>query len=332
MQLRLLGRTGLKVSPLCLGAMNFGARTPTTDALNIINRAVDNGINFINTADMNYSGMSESIVGSAIKTRGLRDQVILSTEISGPDMGVPHEPNLTRRYIVQACEKSLRRLDTDYIDLYNIPRPNPNIPIEEPLRALSDLISEGKIRYIGSSTFPAWMVLESLFVSEKLNLYHVMTEQPPYNLLDRRIENELIPLALKYDMALIPWAPLAQGVLAGRYTDLNNLPKDSRAVEIGKIYRERVNQKGIEIGKKVSELAKHSGRTPAQFSYLWVRDQPGVTAPIVGVRTMEQLDELLPALNLELTTEERRACDEITPPGTAVANFFNTAPWMKMKV
>ncbi len=332
MKYRNLGRTGVKVSPLCLGAMNFGNPTNEQDAIQIIETALDAGINFINTADVDYSGRSERIVGKALSSSSVRDKVILSVEISGSDMGVPHEPNLSRHYIIAACEKALKRLQTDYIDLYNIPRPNPNIPIDEPLGVLTDLVRSGKVRYVGCSTFPAWMVMEALCVSQQMNLVRLVTEQPPYNLLDRRIENELVPLAFKYQLGLITWAPLAQGVLAGRYDDSNNFPPDSRAARIGGIYHERVTSQGIVLAKALAGLAYNSGKTPAQFAYAWVKDQPGITSPIVGVRTLEHLNEFIPAMSMSLTDEERKACDELNPPGSVVTNFFNTATWMKMKV
>lgn len=332
MEYRNLGRTGVKVSPFCLGAMNFGNPTSESEAIRIIHAALDVGINFINTADVDYSGKSEQIVGTAIAKSSVRDKVVLSVEISGADMGVPLEPSLSRRYILQACDRALKRLQTDYIDLYNVPRPNLRIPIDETLGALTDLVQAGKVHYIGCSTFPAWMVMEALFVSQQMKLARFVTEQPPYNLLDRRIENELVPLALKYQLGLIPWAPLAQGVLAGRYSTLGNFPPDSRAARVGGIYHQRVTAKGIEFAKRFAELARKSDKTAAQLAYAWVKDQPAVTAPIVGVRTLQHLNELIPAVSMSLSDEERRACDELNPPGSVVTSFFNTAPWMKTRI
>jgi aryl-alcohol dehydrogenase-like predicted oxidoreductase len=205
--------------------------------------------------------------------------------------------------------------------------------VDETLGALTDLVHAGKVRYIGCSTHPAWMVMEALAVSEREHLARYVSEQPPYNLLDRRIENELVPLALRYNLALIPWAPLAQGLLAGRYPTDQPLPSDSRAVrQAGGFYDERMTPRGIAVGQQFTNLAKKYGRTPVQFAYLWCKSQPGITAPIVGPRTMQQLEDLLPALEMSLTSEERTACDKINPPGGVLVNFHNTSGWMKTPV
>ena len=201
------------------------------------------------------------------------------------------------------------------------------------LGTLTDLVRAGKVRYIGCSTHPAWLVMEALSISERLGLARYVSEQPPYNLLDRRIENELVPLALRYNLALMPWAPLAQGVLAGRYTSRESADAASRlGRKPGSVYDERVTEKGIAAGLTFSELARQSGKTPGQMALLWCKDQPAVTSPIVGPRTLDQLDELLPVLEMTLTEEERSACDAINPPGGVITNFFNSAPWMKTPV
>ena len=203
---------------------------------------------------------------------------------------------------------------------------------DETLGALTDLVRAGKVRYIGCSTHPAWMVMEALAVSERLGLARYVSEQPPYNLLDRRIENELIPLALRYNLAILPWAPLAQGVLAGRYPAGAPLPADSRAArEAGTYYADRVTARGIEAGARIQALARESGRTPGQLALLWCKDQPGVTAPVVGPRTLAHLEDLLPVLEMTLTEAERQACDAINGPGNALVNFHNTAGWMKAR-
>jgi aryl-alcohol dehydrogenase-like predicted oxidoreductase len=245
----------------------------------------------------------------------------------------PNDQGSSRLHIIRACEDSLRRLDTDYIDLYQIHRASADIPVDETLGVLTDLVRSGKVRYIGCSTHPAWMVMEALAVSERYGFARYVSEQPPYNLLDRRIENELVPLAIRYNLALLPWAPLAQGVLAGRYTATGNYPADSRAArQPGSIYAERVTPAGVAAGEQFSALAARYGRTPAQLALLWCRDQPGVTAPVMGPRTLEQLQELLPVLEMRLREEERAACDALNPPGSVIANFHNTAPWMKLRV
>jgi len=233
---------------------------------------------------------------------------------------------------MKACEDSLRRLGTDYIDLYQVHRPVPEVAPDETLGALTDLVRAGKVRYIGCSTHPAWMVMEALAVSERHHLARYVSEQPPYNLLDRRIENELIPLALRYNLAILPWAPLAQGVLAGRYPAGLELPADSRAArQPDSIYAQRVTPRGVEAGARFAALARESGRTPGQLALLWCKDQTGVTAPIVGPRTVAQLQDILPVLDMTLTAEERDACDAINGPGSAIVNFHNTAAWMKAR-
>jgi 1-deoxyxylulose-5-phosphate synthase len=224
MTYRLLGRTGVRVSPLCLGTLNFGGPTPDAAALCIVDAALDAGINFIDTANVYHGGRSEDVVGKALA--GRRDRVVLATKVHGPTGDGPNDQGNSRAHILRACDDSLRRLKTDYIDLYQIHRPSPEIPIEETLGALTDLVKAGKVRYIGCSTHPAWMVMEALAASERRGLARYVSEQPPYNLLDRRIENELLPMALRYGLAILPWAPLAQGVLAGRYPTSDALPAD----------------------------------------------------------------------------------------------------------
>jgi 1-deoxyxylulose-5-phosphate synthase len=193
-------------------------------------------------------------------------------------------------------------------------------------------VRAGKVRSIGCSTHPAWQVMEALMVSELRGYARYISEQPPYNLLDRRIENELVPLCQQYDLAIIPWAPLAQGVLAGRYADAAHPPADSRAALRGGVYAERVTPRGVEVGTQFVALARQAGLAPAQLALLWVKDQPGITAPVFGPRTLAQLDEILPVLDMHLDDELRAACDELVPPGSAVANFHNSAAWMRMRV
>jgi aryl-alcohol dehydrogenase-like predicted oxidoreductase len=328
MTYRLLGRTGVRVSPVCLGTLNFGGPTSDEDAGRIVDAALDAGINFIDTANTYHGGRSEEAVGKALA--GRRDRVVLATKVHGRTGDGPNDEGNSRLHILRACDESLRRLKTDYIDLYQVHRPNPEIPIEETLGALTDLVRAGKVRYIGCSTHPAWMVMEALAASERHGLVRYVSEQPPYNLLDRRIENELLPLAARYNLAILPWAPIAQGVLAGRYQPGGALPADSRAArQPDSIYSRRVTPAGIEAGQAFVALAREHRLTPGQLALLWCKDQPGITSPIVGPRTLEQLQDLLPVLGLSLTAEQRAACDTINPPGSALVNFHNTAGWMK---
>lgn len=333
MEYRTLGRTGVKVSPLCLGAMNFGGATPEAESLQIIDRALAAGINFIDTANVYNGGESEWVVGKALARDGKRARVILATKAFGKVGEGPNDEGASRLHIMRAVEDSLRRLQTDFIDLYQMHRPSQTIPIDETLRALDDLVRSGKVRYIGCSTYPAWMVMEALATSEQYGLARYSSEQPPYNLLDRRIENELVPLCQKYNLALLPWSPLAMGVLAGRYPPDGSLPADSR---LGKSTwgpaRDRVSRKGVEVAWKVEELARERGMSMAQMALLWVKDQPAVTAPIIGPRTLAHLEEFLPVMEKTLEDGDRPLFDALVHPGNAVADFHNSNDWMKARV
>lgn len=332
MNYRLLGRTGVRVSPLALGTQNFGQPTPEDEADRMINHALDNGINLIDTSNSYNAGESERIIGHSLARSGRRHETLIATKAHYPTGPGPNDRGNSRLHLMRACEESLRRLQTDYIDLYQIHRPSPEIPIEETLDALTDLVRQGKVRYIGTSTMPAWQQMEAEMMSERKGFAHFVSEQPPYNLLDRRIENETIPFCLKYNKALITWSPLAMGILIGRYADAVNYPADSRAQLVGSIYAERVTERGIEVGNRFVQLAGAHGLSPAQLGVLWVKEQAGVTAPLIGPRTMEQLVHFLPVLGMTLDEELRLACDELVPPGSAAADFHNTAPWMKMVV
>jgi 1-deoxyxylulose-5-phosphate synthase len=332
MQYRSFGRTGVKVAPLAIGTMNFGSPTSEDQAAQIIACALDAGVNMFDTANSYNNGESEAIIGRILAANGRRNEVFLATKGHFPIGTGPNDRGNSRLYLMRACEESLRRLRTDHIDLYQMHRPDPNTPIEETLSALTDLVRQGKIRYIGCSTHPAWRVMNALMVSELKGLVRYVSEQPPYNLLDRRIENELVPLAQEHGLAIIPWAPMAQGVLAGRYADLGNPPSDSRFVQRGGIYAERVTQPGIEVGMRFAALAQAASMAPAQLAILWCMQQAGITAPIFGVRTLEQLEQILPVCEMTLSDELRAACDALVPAGTAVVDFHNTSGWMKMRV
>ncbi len=336
MEYRSLGRTGVMVSPLCLGAMNFGGPTDEETSIAIINRALDAGINFIDTANVYNSGESERIVGKALKENGARDSVVLATKVHGQVGDGPNDQGNTRYHILKACEDSLRRLQTDHIDLYQLHRPSLTIPQDETLRALDDLVRAGKVRYIGCSTFPAWMVMEALATSERHNLARFISEQPPYNLLDRRIENELVPLAQRYGLAILPWSPLAGGILTGKYTldmiDNDAYPEGSRAERSGTWFRSRVTREGVIVAGKVQAMAEARGINAAQLATLWVKEQPAVTAPIIGPRTMQHLTDALAVLDQHLTEEDREVFDGLVHPGNAVADFHNSNPWMKARL
>jgi aryl-alcohol dehydrogenase-like predicted oxidoreductase len=244
----------------------------------------------------------------------------------------PNDRDLSRYHIIRACEDSLRRLQTDRIDLYQLHRPSTFVPHEETLRALDDLVRAGKVLNIGSSTSPAWIVMEGLAISRQYGWTRYVSEQPPYNLLDRRIENELLPLAQKYNLAILPWSPLAMGVLAGRYLPGEAPPPDSRLGQGRDYMAERVTLTGREIGAKMVHLAHERGVTASQLALLWCKDQPGITAPIIGPRTLAHLEDALPVLEMSLTAEDRPIFDNLVHPGNAVADFHNSAWWMKAKI
>ncbi len=332
MKYRVLGRSGVRVAPLALGTANFADPTPEDEAARIIERALAAGINLIDSGNSYKNGESERFIGNTLKRNGRRQDVILTTKVHFPMGPGPNDRGNSRLHILRACEDSLRRLQTDYIDLYQVHRPDPLVPVEETLDALNDLVRQGKVRYIGCSTHPAWQVMESLMVSERRGYARYVSEQPPYNLLDRRVENELIPLCRAYGLAVLPWSPLAMGILAGRYNSASEIPVDSRAALRGGIYAERVTPRGVEVGRHFVALAREHGIAPAQLGLLWLKDQPGVTAPLFGARTVEQLEHVLPVLDMELSAELQQACDALVPPGSAVANFHNSAAWMKMRI
>lgn len=334
MEYRLLGRTGVWVSPLCLGTMNFGAPTSPEDSARIIERALDAGINFIDTADLYQQGESESIIGKTLKDLGRRHEVILATKGYNRTGEGPNDFGASRRHIIQACEASLRRLQTDYIDLYQLHRPpQAYIPHDETLRALEDLVRAGKVLYIGSSTFPAWMIMEGLAVSKRHGWSRYISEQPPYNLLDRRAENEVIPLCQKYGLAVLPWSPLAMGVLAGRYSRPDEAPEGSRKANWkNPLLDERITRRGIAVGRRVAEMAAERGLKPAQLALLWVKDQPGVTAPVIGPRTLQHLEDAIPVMEMKLADEDRPLFDALVHPGNAVADFYNSNDWMKARI
>ena len=325
MEYRSLGRTGVKVSSLCLGCMMFGGRTPPEESYTIIDRALDAGINFLDTANVYSRGRSEEVTGEALKRSGRRQRVVLATKVHG--QMVEDDPNArgtSRRHIIEQCEQSLRRLQTDYIDLYQLHRPRPEIPIDETLRALDDLIRTGKVRYIGTSTFAAWQIVESLWVARELGLNRVVCEQPPYNLLDRRIERELLPMAQTFGIGIIPWSPLGGGLLTGKYRRGEPLPEDSRFAQPGRTaqQRRRMNDRIFDVVEGLEPLAQEKGCTLSQLALAWCVQQRGVTSPIIGPRTMEQFEDNLAALDVTLTDEDRARIDDIIPPGRMVSPFY----------
>ncbi len=330
---RLLGRTGVRVAPLALGTMNFGDPTPESDALAILQRAIDAGINLVDTANSYNRGESERILGQALRQSSLRDKVVLATKVYNRVGDGPNDEGLSRLHILRACEDSLRRLQTDHIDLYQLHRPPPaNLPQDEVLRALDDLVRAGKVRYIGTSTFPAWKIMEGLAISQQQSLARYISEQPPYNLLDRRAENEIIPLCQQHGLAVLPWSPLAMGILAGRYAGQAAPPLDSRAGRWGGVVRDRLTRRGLQVGEQIVHLAAERGLSASQLALLWLKDQPGVTAPIIGPRTLAQLEDALGVLERSFDPADIPVFDALVHPGNAVSDFYNSNEWMKARI
>lgn len=332
MQHRSLGASGTKVAPLGLGTDNILNPTPEPEASAMILRALDAGINLIDTSNSYMAGESERVIGDTLAAAGRRDEAVIATKVHYPTGPGVNDRGNSRRHIMRACEDSLRRLRTDRIDLYQLHRPDFETPVDETLGALADLVAQGKVVHVGTSTSPAWRVVECVLRAERNGHARIVTEQPPYNLLDRRIENELVPAAQAYGVGLLPWSPLAMGILAGRYADDDIRPDGSRAAQRGGIYAERVSQAAVEAGNRFVRLAREHGADPARLAITWVKDQPGVVAPLIGPKTVAQLEHLLPVLEMSLSPEMAAGCDAINAPGSAVADFHNSAPWMKMQI
>ncbi len=316
MEYRALGGAGVKVSPLCLGCMNFGWGTEEADSVRILHRALEAGINFLDTANVYAKGVSEEYVGKALQ--GRRDQVVLASKVHGKMGEGPNDQGNHRYHIRRQVEDSLRRLQTDRIDLYQLHRPDPTTPLDESLSALTDLVRQGKVLYLGTSTFPAWQLVEGQWLADKRNLERFVCEQPPYNILNRKIEAEVLPVCRKYDIAVIPWSPLAGGWLSGKYSrDMTPAPA-TRAAESRWNMESQESQRCFDATEKLRPLAKARGKTLSQFALSWMLGNPAITAPIIGPRTLEQLEDNLGALGWELTAEEKAAVDTIVPPETAV--------------
>jgi aryl-alcohol dehydrogenase-like predicted oxidoreductase len=318
MEYRQLGRTGVQVSELCLGTMMFGAwgNPDHDDSIRIIHRALDAGINFLDTADVYSRGESEEIVGKALE--GRRDRIVLATKFHGPMGDDPNQQGNSRRWIVQEVDASLRRLRTDWIDLYQVHRPEPDMDVDETLGALSDLVHAGKIRYFGSSTFPAHEIVEAQWVAERRGRERFTCEQPPYSMLARGVERDVLPVCQRYGMGVIPWSPLAGGWLSGRYRKGADAPESTRAHRIPRRYDMSLpeNQRKLEAADALARLAEEAGLSLIHLAIAFVLRHPAVTAPIIGPRTMEQLESQLGATEVALDDAVLDRIDEIVPPGT----------------
>lgn len=322
MDYRILGRTGMRVSPLCLGAMMFGewGNPDHAESVAVIHRAMDAGINFIDTADVYSHGESEEIVGHAL-AGARREQVVLATKLHASMGDGPNQQGNSRRWIMQEVEASLHRLKTDWIDLYQIHRPSPETDIDETLGALSDLVHQGKVRYIGSSTFPASEIVEAQWVSRERGLARFVCEQPPYSLLVRGIEADVLPTCQRHGIGVIPWSPLAGGWLSGAYRKGAATPTSTRAKRLPARYdlSNPSNQRKLELTDQLGTLADEAGISLIHLALAFVIRHPAVTAAIIGPRTMGQLESQIGATDVVLTEELLNHIDAIVPPGTTVS-------------
>jgi aryl-alcohol dehydrogenase-like predicted oxidoreductase len=309
------------VSPLCLGAMMFGGsgNSDHDDCIRIIHRALDAGINFIDTADVYSRGESEEIVGKAL-AGGRRDRVVLATKVHGAMGDDPNQFGNSRRWIIREVENSLRRLKTDWIDLYQIHRPEFDTDLDETLGALTDLVRAGKVRYIGSSTFPASLIVEAQWVAERRGRERFVCEQPPYSILARAVEQDVLPTCLRHGMGAIPWSPLAGGWLTGLYRKDRELPQSHRAQRVPGRYdmSQPGNQRKLEAADALARLADETGISLIEMALAFLLSHPAVTAPIIGPRTMEQLEPQLGAADVTLSDEVLDRIDEIVPPGVTL--------------
>ncbi|GAA3720997.1 aldo/keto reductase [Gordonia hankookensis] len=319
MKYRPLGRTGVQVSPLCLGAMMFGpwGNQDKADSIRIIHAALDSGINIVDTADVYSGGESEEVVGEAL--RGRRDDVFLATKFFMPMGDDPNSAGGSRRWIIRAVENSLRRLGTDHLDLYQVHRPSADTDVEETLGALTDLVRQGKVRYIGSSSFAASQIVEAQWAAKE-NLYsRFVTEQPPYSILVRGIEEDVLPTVQRHRMGTLTYSPLAGGWLSGRWRkDAASSPTSSARPSARFDMSSPENQRKLEIVEELALLAEQSGLTLIDMAIAFVINHPGVTCAIVGPRTMEQLASYLPAASVSLTTDVLDRIDEIVAPGVTI--------------
>lgn len=322
MKYRPLGRTGIKVSPYCLGAMMFGkmANGDHDECVRMVHRALDAGINFVDTADAYCRGESEEIVGKALK--GRRDSVVLATKAFQPMSDDPNDRGGSRRWLTRAVENSLRRLQTDYIDVYQLHRPVPDTDIEETLSVLTDLMREGKVRAIGASTFPAADIVEAQWVAERRGLARFRTEQPPYSILNRSIERDVLPACQRFGMGVMSWSPLAKGMLTGKYRQGEQTPDTFRAKFFPNAMSDEASLDKIE---QLIPLAESAGISLIHMALAFVVAHPAITSAIIGPRTPEQLESYLAGIEVVLSDELLDKIDAIVPPGTDVAPLEGAA-------
>ncbi len=324
MKLRPFGRTGVQVSAIGLGTMMFGAKTDEAESARIIDLAIGRGVNFVDTADAYGGNETERIVGRALARDSRRPRIVLATKFYFPQGDDPNARGLSRRHIISACEASLERLKTDWIDLYQLHRCNADVPIDETLRALDDLIRAGKVRYVGVSMFPSWRMLESLWVSKELGLNRFVSEQPAFNLLDRTAEREVIPAAQTFGLAVIPWGPLCGGLLTGKY-DRTGAEATGRWQGGKDNFGRQATPLTWDVIDLLRDLAREKNCSVSQLALAWCGAQPGVTAPIIGPRTFEQAEDNLGAVDVKLEAADFERIDALVPPRSAAVRYYDAA-------
>ena len=318
MQIKQLGRTGLRVSEICLGTMTFGNQANQETSFAIMDVADEAGVTFFDTADVYplggnelMVGSTEEIVGAWIKERNARERIVLATKCRGAMGSGPNEEGLSRKHIISACDASLRRLQTDYIDLYQVHAPDLSTPIEETMRALDDLVRSGKVRYVGCSNYPAWQLSDALWTSNKLNLHRFESAQPRYNMLFRMIEDEIVPLCQAHGVGIIAYNPLAGGMLTGRYRATKDHTSTRFGLErAGEMYRKRYwNDAVFETVNALGTFFDDRGKSLTHAALAWVLAQPGITSAILGASKPDQLADSLKGVDFKLDEEEAEACD-----------------------
>lgn len=321
MEYRLLGRTGVRVSPVCLGTMMFGGQTDESESTRIIHKALDLGINFIDTADMYNAGQSEVVVGKALA--GRRDKVVLATKGKNPMGDGPNQRGTSRLHMLQAVNDSLRRLNTDYIDLYYVHAPDYDTPIDETLRALDDVVRSGKVHYIACSNYRTWRLMESLWTSDKLNLHRFVCIQPLYNICNRDIEVELLPMCREYKIGVVSYSPLARGILTGKYKAGEPFPEGSRAARNDKRMREaELREASFAAAQEIARHCQQKGVATSQFAIAWCMANSVLTSVIIGPRTMAQFDDNAGGLNVTITAEDEKFIDSLIPTGEHTGKGF----------
>lgn len=312
MKYKNLGKTGVKVSELCLGTMIYGQQVDEATAIKIIKRAVDLGINFIDTADVYTEGRSEEIVGKAIK--GIRDEIVLATKVRSRTGAGPNDEGLSRKHIMHNFETSLKRLGTDYIDLYQVHRTDPTTPLKETLTTLSDLVRDGKVRYIGCSNFPAWQLEKALWISDVNGLEPFVTVQPRYNMMDRDIERELLPLCIEEGIGVIPYSPLAGGFLTGKYQPDRPAPEGSRGQLRPEMVSRYFNPHSQTIMQELKKISAETKMSMSKIGLAWLMANPAITSPIIGASKLEQLEENMGVLNYTISAEALKRISEVSKP------------------